>query len=181
MDEGEGEKVVGRGSRWREECKGGLCRRPVESDEERAARAARARGGGGRKRERETATREMRGGNVGEDRKRKRETETDSVLDPPGIDAFVCQNAETPASFLPSFLLSSPLFSSVALLSYSLCLSPSLSAPVLRPVSLSRSLSWFSVSLFCRPSLSLSVAPSREFRPPCFHVVLLTLTPVLLL
>lgn len=49
-DEGEGEKAVGRGSRWREECKGGLCRRPVESDEERAARAARENGGG-RKRE----------------------------------------------------------------------------------------------------------------------------------
>lgn len=33
------EKVVGRGSRWREECKGGFWWRPVESDEERAARA----------------------------------------------------------------------------------------------------------------------------------------------
>lgn len=32
------------------------------------------------------------------------------MLDPPGIDAFVCQNAETPASFLPSFLLSTLLF-----------------------------------------------------------------------
>lgn len=164
MDEGEGEKVVGRGSRWREECKGGLCRRPVESDEERAARAARARGGGGRKRERETATREMRGGNVGEDRKRKRETETDSVLDPPGIDAFVCQNAETPASFLPSFLLSSPLFSSVALLSYSLSLTASLRLSL--PLSfvpslflaLSRGSPWPSFAVPLSPSRSLLLA-----------------------
>lgn len=141
----------------------------MESDEERAAR------GGERERGRAAATREVRGGSVGEDRKRKRETETDSVLDPPGIDAFVCQNAETPASFLPSFLLSSRLFSSVAILSYSfgglsVFLSPSLSLPVL------------SVSLSPCPSfpVPLSVAPSREFRPPCFHVVLLTLTLVLL-
>lgn len=40
----------------------------------------------------------------------------------------------------------------------------------------------FSVSLSPCPSfpVPLSVAPSREFRPPCFHVVLLTLTLVLL-
>lgn len=127
---------------------------------------------------------------MGEDRKRKRETETDSVLDPPGIDAFVCQNAETPASFLPSFLLSSPLFSSVALLSYSLLFPLCLYLPLLLSfvpspfysLSLSLSSSSFSVSLFSRPSLSssLAIAPSREFRPPCFHVVLLTLTLVLL-
>lgn len=30
------------------------------------------------------------------------------MLDPPGIDAFVCQNAETPASFLPSLPPHSP-------------------------------------------------------------------------
>lgn len=113
---------------------------------------------------------------MGEDRKRKRETETDSVLDPPGIDAFVCQNAETPASFLPSFLLSSRLFSSVAVLSYSfgrlsVFLSRCLSLPVLLSVSLSPCPSF---------PVPLSVAPSREFRPPCFHVVLLTLTLVLL-
>lgn len=57
MDEGEGEKVVGRGSRWREECKGGLCRRPVESDEERAARAVSA---GVRERERDCDARDAR-------------------------------------------------------------------------------------------------------------------------
>lgn len=52
------------------------------------------------------------------------------MLDPPGIDAFVCQNAETPASFLPSFLPS--LFSSLRLLpSYlSYSFSVSLSCPV---------------------------------------------------
>lgn len=119
----------------------------MESDEARAAR------GGERERGRAAATREVRGGSVGEDRKRKRETETDSVLDPPGIDAFVCQNAETPASFLPSFLLSSRLFSSVAILSYSfggLSVFPSL-CPSSCPLRFS-----FSVSLFSCPSLSRS-------------------------
>lgn len=157
------EKVVGRGSRWREECKGGLWWRPVESDEERAAR------GDERERGRAAATREVRGGSVGEDRKRKRETETDSVLDPPGIDAFVCQNAETPASFLPSFLLSSRGSSL-----------PSPSYLTRSVVSLRLSPVFLSVSLSPCPSfpVPLSVAPSREFRPPCFHVVLLTLTLV---
>lgn len=127
---------------------------------------------------------------MGEDRKRKRETETDSVLDPPGIDAFVCQNAETPASFLPSFLLSSPLFSSVALLSYSLLFPLCLYLPLLLSFvpspfhSLSLPLFFVVLRVPLFPSLSLSsslaVAPSREFRPPCFHVVLLTLTLVLL-
>lgn len=120
----------------------------MESDEERAAR------GGERERGRAAATREARGGSVGEDRKRKRETETDSVLDPPGIDAFVCQNAETPASFLPSFLLSSRLFSSVAVLSYSfggLSVFLSLRLSSCPPLRFS-----FSVSLFSCPSLSRS-------------------------
>lgn len=120
----------------------------MESDEERAAR------GGERERGRAAATREVRGGSVGEDRKRKRETETDSVLDPPGIDAFVCQNAETPASFLPSFLLSSRLFSSVAVLSYSFG-----GLSVFLPLRLSSCPSLrfsFSVSLFSCPSLSRS-------------------------
>lgn len=150
--------MTGEGLRWR----------PVESDEERAARA----GTRERKRERHTEgergekrktlcdARGMRGGDVGEDRKRKRETETDSVLDPPGIDAFVCQNAETPASFLPSFLPS--LFSALRFRrppillvrrfpSFSLCLA-----------------SFLSVSLSLCPSfpvpvcLTLSLFPSRS-------------------
>lgn len=128
----------------------------MESDEERAV----CERGGEREIGRAAATRETRGG-VGEDRKRKRETETDSVLDPPGIDAFVCQNAETPASFLPSFLpslFSSLLCSSLPPPSYltrlvvSLSLSLSLSLPVsLAPCpSLSRSFSRVSSSVLSR-------------------------------
>lgn len=111
---------------------------------------------------------------MGEDRKRKRETETDSVLDPPGIDAFVCQNAETPASFLPSFSLLGSSLPSPSYLTRSV-VSPSSFLSVSLPALLS-------VSLSPCPSfpVPLSVAPSHEFRPPCFHVVLLTLTLVLL-
>lgn len=113
-EEGGGPRVLG--GKKSAGGEGRLWWRPMESDEERAAPR-----GGEREIGRAAATRETHGG-VGEDRKRKRETETDSVLDPPGIDAFVCQNAETPASFLPSFLpslFSSLLFSSAAVLSYS--------------------------------------------------------------
>lgn len=113
---------------------------------------------------------------MGEDRKRKKETETDSVLDPPGIDAFVCQNAETPASFLPSFSLLGSSLPSPSYLTRSV-VSPSSFLSVSLPVLLSLSLSLSPCPSFPVP---LSVAPSREFRPPCFHVVLLTLTLVLL-
>jgi len=168
----------------------------MESDEERAARVgtrekeharARARAPARevereRERERERkrgekrkSGRAKRARDVGEDRKRKRETETDSVLDPPGIDAFVCQNAETPASFLPSFsLLCSSLPPPAILLvrrfpsfslshPLSLSLSLSLSLPLPASVSFS-SLSLFSVSI--RPALSFF--PSRSLLPASF-------------
>lgn len=77
-------------------------------------------------------------------------------------------------SFLPSFSLLGSSLPSPSYLTRSV-VSPSSSLSVSLPVLLS-------VSLSPCPSfpVPLSVAPSREFRPPCFHVVLLTLTLVLL-
>lgn len=86
-------------------------------------------------------------------------------------------SARTPRRPRPSFL---PSFS---LLGSSLPSPSYLTRSVVSPSSfLSVSLPVLSVSLSPCPSfpVPLSVALSREFRPPCFHVVLLTLTLVLL-
>lgn len=165
-DEGEGEKVVGRGSRWREECKGGLCRRPMESDEERAARAARE-SGGWRKREESERLRRARcaegvWARIERERGRQRQIPCLTRL------GSMRSSARTPRrprpSFLPSFsLLRSSLPSPCYLtLSPFLAPCPHLSLPLcpcpVRPVSLSLSLSRCSPHVPLLPSLTPSLS-----------------------
>lgn len=179
--------ATGEGLRWR----------PVESDEERAARVRtrekerkreREREREGEEKERQCDAREGRAeetwARIERERGRRRQIPCLTRL------GSMRSSARTPRrprpSFLPSFslLCSSlppPAYLTRSAISFFLSLSASspfppsvfLLVPLLPSLSVPPLLSFFL-------SRSLSVAPSREFRPPCFHVVLLTLTPVLL-
>lgn len=148
---GRGRGREGGGSRWREECKGGLCRRPVESDEERAARAVRA---GARERERERLRRarcaEGAWARIERERGRQRQIPCLTRL------GSMRSSARTPRRPRPSFL---PSFS---------LLRSSLPSPCYLTLSFSHSVSVFLYScLSFRLPFTLSLSPSLLRRSPC--------------